>query len=376
MKLYRRGKVYWVIWGRRGETFRASLRTKSRAEAQRMLDGMAAAARASSFEVAVDILRVYFGETEKRTPLAEAWEVYAQVLKGIGRDGIAEATLRHRRQNFCRFTKWAAKSAPAAETVESVDARIAAAFAEHLAGVTSQRGAPLAKKTRKEILDDLRGVWTTLAKRIPALANPWIGLTPSGATVESVRRAVFTPDEERRVMEAAEKVGKGWPLACLIARHTGLRYGDVANLTWDEIDLGAGVLRHVPRKTARHGVAVEIPLVAKLWDALKAAKREAGGNPHVLPYHAIVYGMCNRQKSLRLPFREVLDAAGVKGEEYSFHSWRHTAASRLAGAGADIETRKRILGHTTDAMADHYDHDPHLAEKRRALEAAAAQGQG
>lgn len=339
-----------------------------------MLAGMDAAARASSFSVAVDILRIYFGETEERTPLSEAWNVYAQVLKGIGRDGIAEATMRHRRQNFNRFAKWAAKSAPAVESVEQVDARTAAAFAEHLASVISQRGTPLTKKTRKEILDDLRGVWATLAKRIPDLKNPWCGLTPSGATVESVRRAVFTPNEERRVMEAAEKVGKGWPLACLIARHTGLRYSDVANLTWDEIDLEQGVLRHVPRKTARHGIEVDIPLVAKLWDALKEAKRKADGNPHVLPYHAIVYGMCNRQKSLRLPFREVLDAAGIGGAEYSFHSWRHTAASRLAHAGADIETRKRILGHTTDAMAEHYDQDPHLDEKRRALEAAAALG--
>ena len=45
--------------------------------------------------------------------------------------------------------------------------------------------------------------------------------------------------------------------------------------------------------------------------------------------------------------------------------------TRLAEAGADIETRKRILGHTEDITARRYDHDEHLAETRRALEAAA-----
>ena len=371
MKLYRRGKTYWVMWGKDGKMFRQSLRTKSRTEALRMLDGMAAASRASSFQVAVEIMRIYFDEVGERTPLEKAWEVYEQVLRGIGRDEIAETTLRHRRQYFNRFLEWAGKSAPSVSSVEQVDAKTAAAFAEFLAASKSQRGTPLAKKTRKEILDELRGVWNVLAKRLTELKNPWLGLTPSGATVEGVRRAVFTPDEERRVMEAAAKVGKGWPLACLIARHTGLRYGSVANLLWEEIDLEHGVLRHVPRKTARHGIEVEIPLVKELWDALKAARAEAQGNPHVLPFHAVVYGMNNRQKSKQLPFREVLDAAGIEGEEYTFHSWRHTAASRLAHVGADMETRKRILGHTTDAMAEHYDQDGHLDEKRRALEAAA-----
>ena len=39
---------------------------------------------------------------------------------------------------------------------------------------------------------------------------------------------------------------------------------------------------------------------------------------------------------------------------------------------ADIETRKRILGHTEDVTARRYDHDEHLEETRRALTAIAS----
>jgi integrase len=45
--------------------------------------------------------------------------------------------------------------------------------------------------------------------------------------------------------------------------------------------------------------------------------------------------------------------------------------SRLAEAGADIETAKRLLGHTSDAMSEHYDHADHMDELTAAIEAAA-----
>jgi integrase len=67
----------------------------------------------------------------------------------------------------------------------------------------------------------------------------------------------------------------------------------------------------------------------------------------------------------------VLDAAEITGNGYTIHSWRHTAATRLAESGADMETRKRILGHRTDEMAAHYDHAAHLEQTRAALNAAA-----
>ena len=67
---------------------------------------------------------------------------------------------------------------------------------------------------------------------------------------------------------------------------------------------------------------------------------------------------------------EVLDEAGVDGN-YTFHSWRHTVATRMAASGVGVETRKRILGHTRDETAARYDHDEHLGEVRAAIEAAA-----
>jgi integrase len=71
-----------------------------------------------------------------------------------------------------------------------------------------------------------------------------------------------------------------------------------------------------------------------------------------------------------LNFREVLNAAGVEGEQYTFHSWRHTLRSRLADSGASIETAKRLLGHSSDEMSLRYDHSAHVDESLAALLAA------
>ena len=83
-------------------------------------------------------------------------------------------------------------------------------------------------------------------------------------------------------------------------------------------------------------------------------------------------GIPGKNVQALLSFREVLDEAEID-EDYTFHSWRHTAATRLAASGVGVETRKRILGHTRDDTAERYDHDEHIEEMRAAMEAAGRQ---
>ena len=149
-------------------------------------------------------------------------------------------------------------------------------------------------------------------------------------------------------------------------RHTGLRYSDVARLEWREIV--GDVIRLAPHKTARHGIEVALPITAPV----KAALAEVGRRgDYVFPLHAEVWENRSAAHYRALNFKEVLRVAGLENAGYTIHSWRHTAATRLAGAGVGIETRKRILGHREDMTAQRYDHDEHLAEVRAAMEAAA-----
>ena len=154
----------------------------------------------------------------------------------------------------------------------------------------------------------------------------------------------------------------------MIAMHTGLRYGDVACMSWDQVDLAHGTIDVVPSKTRRSsGVHLLLPISSALMDPLVDAASRCGGTGYVLPEQALRY-----PKPISEPFSSVLEQAGLKGRQWGFHCWRHTAATRLAEAGVPVETRQMICGWTNYAMAKHYDHASHLPEMREAVEKMAA----
>lgn len=368
MYLYKRGKIWWVKFMRNYTLYRYSCHAKTKKEAKEFVEKMYIVRRAPTRADALKLVDIFFPpESGKgRIPISEAWQTYTEIQKATGLDNIAERTMRHRGQVFRRFKKFL-KDKPAVKDVEDVDGPLAAAFAAYLSQQKNRKDKPISAKTRANIIAELSTIWSLLSKVSPAVGDPWKGLMPRAN--DGGRTEAFTPDQERAVMDAAKKVGKGWPLACVIARHTGLRYGDVARLTWEQIDMGKRTISVIPQKTARHGVAVVLPMSDAVYAAL-ASTPEESRHGNVLPLHAELYGNPSAAAYKQLNFREVLDAAGI-GEGWTFHSWRHTFRSRLADAGVDMETAKRLCGHTQDETSRHYDHAAHLDEYKKAIDAAA-----
>lgn len=346
-----------------------SCHTHSKKDALDFASKMKIVRKASGRRDALKLVDIFFppdAGTAGRIPIADAWTRYLDVQKSTGMDNVAPRTMLHRGQVFRRFEKWL-KLHPAVVDVEDVDGPVAAMFAAWLAKQKNRKGEPLTAKTRANVIAELSTIFTLLGKVSPSIGDPWNGLMPRAT--DGKRTNAFTREQEAAVMEAAKKIGKGWHLACLIARHTGLRYGDVANLRWDSIDLEKRIIDTKPIKTMRHGVVVVLPIQQALFDALSAIpEQERAG--FVLPNHAELYGDPSEKAYKLLNFREVLDAAGI-GEGWTFHSWRHTFRSRLADAGVDMETAKRLCGHTQDETSRHYDHAAHLDEYKKAIDAAA-----
>ena len=361
MKLVKDGNVWKVDFTRRGKRHRLSTGCRDKRAAEAFLRQLQTAASAPTYARAVEILRAIYGEAAEARPaglpISAAWDEYCRLATATGRT-VAPLTLRRRGKIYERLTRWLRAKRPTVETVDGVTGPVAAAFAADLAG------EGLRTKTRANILGELAAVWTMLARSEEGLANPWHKLAPRDT--DGRRGLAFTPAEEERVLAAAKAVGKQWWAICMVMRGTGLRYGDVARLMRREVV--DGVIRLAPHKTRRHGIAVAIPLTDEVAAAL-ASVPDTGD--WYFPAHAERYAKRSAGGNNALSFRPVLRAAGLDKPGYSVHSWRHTAATRLAAAGVDIETRKRILGHTEDATARRYDHDEHLAETRAALERAA-----
>ena len=207
------------------------------------------------------------------------------------------------------------------------------------------------------------------------MLNPAFGVR-SVKEHETARRRPFTLKEIRRVLRAANGEWRG---LILFGLYTGQRLGDIAKLTWQNVDLARGELALVTRKTKKR---VLVPLAAPLQNFL-AEFAPAGDDPRqaIFPRAAAV----TRTGTLSNQFYEILTDAGVveprnhadtgKGREnrrafneLSFHALRHTATSLMKDAGISPAIVQDIIGHDSPAISDHYTHIGEAA-KRQAIDA-------
>ena len=382
MSLYKQktSRLWWMqIWTSDGKRVRKSTGTEDRAQAEIIEKALAMAyGKKTPAENLHAMIDAVYGRPAEGLPLTAVWETYTGWLATTGK-AVTEVTLRKRKNAIARLTAWTVSKWPAATTAQTIDRKTALAFAAMMA----KKGTK--GKTRRNVLGDLSTIWEALRRTTDGLANPWPLVRPEAR--DSERGQPFTRDEEKAVMAAAADAGNGWPLACLIARHTGLRYSSIARLQWNEVDLENGVIRHTPPKTKRNDIRVVIPMTKPLmeemkraWEAREKQNARKAARPNaiirpldaefILPLHAAYYP---RPEMAGGPgaFAEILESAKIKGR--TFHSWRHTFRTRLSEAGVSDDTAKRLGGWTEDATAARYDHAERITEMREAVEKAATE---
>ena len=181
------------------------------------------------------------------------------------------------------------------------------------------------------------------------------------------QRRPFTLPELRRILEVA---GEEWKGMILVGLYTGQRLGDIAALTWQNVDLQRGELRFVTDKTGRRQI---IPLAAPLQQYIEALP--AGDTPAepLFPRAFEVVEKQGRVGSLSNQFHKILSSAGLadnkshhtKGNgrgakrernEVSFHSLRHTATSLLKSAGVSDAVAMEFVGHDSKSVSQQYTH--------------------
>lgn len=191
--------------------------------------------------------------------------------------------------------------------------------------------------------------------------------------VESVRtgnaqeRRPFTLAELRKVMEIADDE---WQSLILLGLYTGQRLGDLARLTWEDLDLVGRVLRIRTVKTGRlQRISVAPPLLRHL-----AAREKIIGEATGLMHPELggtVLAQEGRVSTLSREFGDLLADAGLreqrdhqgrgsgrrgKRERYdlSFHSLRRTATSMLHEAGVPFAVAQEFIGHDSKDVHDSY----------------------
>lgn len=182
----------------------------------------------------------------------------------------------------------------------------------------------------------------------------------------SIRRA-FTLEELRRILDVADDEWRG-----LIAfgLYTGQRLGDLARLTWSNLDLAREEIRFVAKKTGRQ---VILPLVRPLLSYVMVLP--AADDPQQPLFSSAFKAVSATGKvgTLSNRFYALLVSAGLatarshaatgkgrdgkrKQTEISFHALRHTATSLLKNAGVSDVVAREFVGHESAAVSKHYTH--------------------
>lgn len=365
MAIYRKkGNSVWyaeVYLKERGRSVCFSTKKRDEAEAREVERAFRLAHNRS---VGIDklhgMLDALFGDEAKAEAvgisLANAYDRYAELLKTTGRQPNGH-TMAARRRAVVRLVEWRDRAHPACLYMGEVTRSVAGRFAAEWNALPG-----LSDKTKHDAIADLGAVWNALMAVDETIReNPWRHFLKA-VRVQN-RGAAFTPDEERRILRAAE--GSEWHTACVVSRWTGLRFGDVCALRWEDVDWGAGLIRLEPNKTRQHRITVTLPMSKALKAELSPLRQSSGA---VVPVLSRYYPY--PEDSPCGPFRAILDRAGIIG--HRFHDFRHTFASRLADAGVGTEIIKLLGGWTVDATAQRYQHSDRLGELRSAIRAAEA----
>jgi len=219
-----------------------------------------------------------------------------------------------------------------------------------------------AEKTLKEYRNDCNQVFKYAQKNRAVTFNPCEFVTLPIAKPKKERRALTK--DERKHLESLTCEGK---FILMTACYSGLRKGELAALTWQDIDLKKRTITvnkswnfktkslKDPKTKAGHRV---VPITDKLYTLLKQNKKKSG---LVFTYKGEHLTDATCDKLLMDALSELDSKYGgdippVKvGSKYQriitikpfgYHDLRHTYTSLLYQSGVDLYSAMEILGHS------------------------------
>lgn len=179
-------------------------------------------------------------------------------------------------------------------------------------------------------------------------------------------------DERDRLLRACKESSNVYlyPVV-LIALSTGMRYGEIMNLTWGDVDFGR---RRIVLQQTKNGDRRSVPIAGQALAALVELEKRRridsilifpklrGGNgskgskggSELRDREVLRVQKIQKHAPLRSAWVSALEKAAI--DSFRFHDLRHCAASYLAMSGASLNEIAEILGHKTLAMVKRYAH--------------------
>lgn len=245
---------------------------------------------------------------------------------------------------FCEFF--------AGKTLKEIKASDIERFKLHHSITVSRYDKILKPSTVNRELAILSRIFSLAVEYEVLFYNPCQRVKPLRADNQRIR--YLTEDEEKRLLIQL-KDNELTKNIVIFAINTGMRRGEIFNLTWFDADLNRNILNVRQTKTGKDRV---IPMNDKVQMMLEAIPKK---NEFVFTSPRTNGKLIDLKKG----FRKAVEEAKIFN--LHFHDLRHTFATRLADAGVPLSVIAELLGHSDIRMTKRYSHASDKA-KREAVQ--------
>ncbi len=178
--------------------------------------------------------------------------------------------------------------------------------------------------------------------------------------VNNLKDRYFSPEEEKALLAKLIERSPIMHDMTIMSLDTGARWSELAKLKWQQVDIKGATVRLIDTKAGddRTCHVATRRVLEMLKQRQKEEKKKAQDKKSVYVFPA--RDGSEQTQVNNVFFRTIKDLKFNKGVDtkhrLSFHSCRHTCASRLAMAGVSLYVIKEILGHHTITTTERYAH--------------------
>lgn len=212
---------------------------------------------------------------------------------------------------------------------------------------------------------------SSVARRVSALRSFFRHLVREGVVADNPLDRVVTPRVRRRLPrhlnvdevailvaspDASKPIGLRDRALLELLYATGLRVSELCSLDLEDLDLHELVLRVV----GKGSVERMVPFGSRAAEALRAylasrhrLQRRGGGDPDALFVN--YRGGRLSSRSVRRTLEQTIRRCAIK-HRISPHGLRHSFATHLLDAGADLRSIQELLGHASLSTTQRYTH--------------------
>ena len=329
--------VYEIRWTENGRSNRVSTRTESLPEAQKVFAGWLTEYQADTGRPEDPTIERVMGwymdghvRAGKVADAARSENLSANIIKGLGHLRVSEIT----------------DQAVAVYGQKRLSGVI-------LGGVKRERVRARQQSTVRRELGALVAALNWAHKRgridrVPHVELPQAGPPKSRWLTEEEVRVWLDLAERETARDGRLTRMHRW---LLLALGTGSRTRAIETLVWSQIDLQRGVIRFdvgLERRSKKRRVGVPIAGWLRPW--VERMQRERTSE-YVLDHPGRIMGVFDAFKH-----RLIKQTGRQEFADVTRHTWRHTAATRMAQAGVPLYEIAGILGDSMQTVTENYLH--------------------